>query len=80
MVVNDSYVSRRHCAVLIHAGKGCELHDTASKNGTYLNGNKISGPTRLKPGDEIRMCGKQLVFRSRLGPAKHSSATMSVSQ
>ncbi len=80
MVVNDSYVSRRHCAVLIHAGKGCELHDTASKNGTYLNGNKISGPTRLKPGDEIRMCGKQLVFRSRLGPAERSSATMSVSQ
>src|SRR4051794_23035871 len=33
VVVQDAYVSRRHCAVLVHAQRGCELHDTASKNG-----------------------------------------------
>jgi hypothetical protein len=67
VVVPDSYVSRRHCAVLVHAGENCELHDTASKNGTYLNGRRIPGPTRLTSGDEIRMCDRQLVFLAKAG-------------
>jgi hypothetical protein len=62
VVVKDAYISRRHCAILVHAGDGCELFDTASKNGTYVNGRKLCGPTRLKAGDEIRICDRQLVF------------------
>jgi pSer/pThr/pTyr-binding forkhead associated (FHA) protein len=62
VVIQDGYVSRRHCAILVHAGRGAELHDTASKNGTYLNGHKLSGPTKLRSGDEIRMCDRNLVF------------------
>jgi hypothetical protein len=65
VVLADSFVSRRHCAILVHAGSQCELHDTASKNGTYINGNRIPGPTRLSPGDEIRLCDRQLVFMSK---------------
>jgi pSer/pThr/pTyr-binding forkhead associated (FHA) protein len=67
VIVKDAYVSRRHCAILVHAGDGCELHDTASKNGTYLNGRKLAGPTRLSSGDEIRMCDRQYVFLTRTG-------------
>jgi pSer/pThr/pTyr-binding forkhead associated (FHA) protein len=62
VVVQDAFVSRRHCAILVHAGDGCEIHDTASKNGTYLNGQKLTGPVRLNSGDEIRMCDRQLIF------------------
>jgi pSer/pThr/pTyr-binding forkhead associated (FHA) protein len=62
IVLEDGYVSRRHCAVLVHSGDRCELHDVASKNGTLLNGRKISGPTLLKSGDEISMCNTRLVF------------------
>src|SRR5262249_45196709 len=40
VIVRDAYVSRRHCAILVHVQDGCELHDTASKNGTFLNGKK----------------------------------------
>jgi hypothetical protein len=65
VVIEDSYVSRRHCAILVHASNVCELHDIASKNGTYLNGKRLAGPTRLNSGDEIRMCDHQLVFLSR---------------
>lgn len=65
VVVPDAYVSRRHCAIVVHATNGCELHDVASKNGTFLNGCKINGPTRLNSGDEIRMCNRQLVFVKR---------------
>src|SRR5205823_10582063 len=62
VVVPDAFASRRHCAILVHTARGCELHDTASKNGTFLNGAKLSQPTRLKSGDHIRVCDRQFVF------------------
>jgi pSer/pThr/pTyr-binding forkhead associated (FHA) protein len=65
VVIEDPYVSRRHCAVLVHAGNFCEIHDVASRNGTLVNGRKINGPTRLRTGDEITMCDKRLVFMTR---------------
>src|SRR5260370_8492555 len=61
----DALVSRRQCAILVHHSTVCELYDTASKNGTFLNGHKIAGPTRLRSGDEIRMCDRNYVFVSR---------------
>jgi hypothetical protein len=64
VVIQGPYVSRRHCAILVHSGTGCELYDIASKNGTYINGLKLSGPTHLSSGDEIRMCNRQVVFVS----------------
>src|SRR5262245_15141949 len=42
VVVQDPYVSRRHCAILVHTGDSCEVHDIASKNGTFVNGRKIN--------------------------------------
>jgi hypothetical protein len=65
VVVQDGCVSRRHCAILVHVSTGCELHDTASKNGTFLNGVRLTGPGRLRPGDEIRMCDQQYIFQAR---------------
>jgi pSer/pThr/pTyr-binding forkhead associated (FHA) protein len=69
VVIADLHVSRRHCAVLVHSNYTCEVHDTASKNGTYLNGQLVTAPTRLKPGDEIRMCDLRLTFLSAGAPA-----------
>jgi len=65
VVIQDGYVSRRHCAIVVHATKGAELHDTASKNGTFLNGQKLAAPTHLRSGDEIRMCDRNLIFVAR---------------
>jgi pSer/pThr/pTyr-binding forkhead associated (FHA) protein len=65
VVVPDGCVSRRHCAILVHVSTGCEIHDTASKNGTYLNGVRLTAPEHLRPGDEIRMCDQQYVFQAR---------------
>src|SRR5438128_12534585 len=67
VVIPGAYVSRRHCAILVHAGDGCELYDIASKNGTYINGARLDGPTRLSSGAEIRMCDGNFVFMSRDG-------------
>ena len=65
VVVEDAYVSRRQCAILVHVNDSCELHDTASKNGTLLNGVRLSGPTTLKGGDEIRVSSQQFIFLTR---------------
>jgi hypothetical protein len=78
VVVEDAFVSRRHCAILVHLNRSCELHDTASKNGTFVNGSKLAGPTPLKSGDEIRVCDRQFVFLTRsdspAGPPTHTLA------
>jgi pSer/pThr/pTyr-binding forkhead associated (FHA) protein len=65
VVLTGEFVSRRHCAILVHAGEGCEVYDIASKNGTFINGARLSGPMPLAPGDQIRMCDREVVFMSR---------------
>jgi hypothetical protein len=57
-------VSRRHCVLLVHARGGCELHDTASLNGTSVNGNRVKHQVRLNSGDWIQLPKKLLLFVS----------------
>ena len=82
VIVEDLYVSRRHCAVLVHHDNSCVLQDTASKNGTYVNGAKIGGPTTLVPGDKIRICNREYVFHNRAatpqGPPAPASPTRTI--
>ncbi len=79
VIVDDAYASRRHCAILVHSTEKFELYDTASKNGTYLNGGRLSAPAGLKCGDEIRISDRPFVFLTRSGePDAHSpQATLS---
>jgi hypothetical protein len=67
VVVDDAYASRRHSAILVHTGGTFELHDMASKNGTYLNGARLSAPALLKSGDEIRISERPFIFCTRSG-------------
>ena len=68
VVIPDPFVSRRHCAILVHAHETCELHDVASKNGTFLNGKPVQGPMPLNSGDEIRLCDRPLIFVGKVPP------------
>jgi hypothetical protein len=74
VVVEGSHVSRRHCAILVHAHQVYELHDTASRNGTYLNGRRLTRPAALAPGDEIRVGQRQFVFLVEPGLTSPSPA------
>ena len=74
VVISDAHVSRRHCAIVVHASKKCEVHDMASKNGTFVNGAKISGPTLLKPGDEIGLGEYRLTFLGNQSAEAHSAS------
>ena len=48
--------------VLIAGGEAI-LEDLGSKNGTHLNGNRVTMPVRLSDGDEIRLGAINLTFR-----------------
>jgi FHA domain len=62
VIFDEFAVSRRHCVILAHAWGGCELHDTASRNGTFLNERRITRPERLASGDVLRLASRQLRF------------------
>jgi pSer/pThr/pTyr-binding forkhead associated (FHA) protein len=55
IVLDDFSVSRRHCGILVHASGGCELHDTASTNGSWVNGCRVKGPIGLHKWDVIQI-------------------------
>lgn len=57
----DDGVSRNH-ARLKHDSSGLYLSDMESRNGTYVNGTKISGSTMLREGDKIQV-GRTTVLR-----------------
>ncbi|HLQ69481.1 MAG TPA: FHA domain-containing protein, partial [Gemmatimonadales bacterium] len=47
-------VSARHAELRVE-GNAWLLADLGSRNGTYLNGNRITGPTPVSQGDVIRL-------------------------
>jgi len=54
IVLPERQVSRHH-ARLERRREGYVLLDLGSKNGTFVNGQELQGPYRLKDGDEIQI-------------------------
>ena len=54
LVIDDPEISRVH-AVIGPTTEGLELKDLGSLNGTLVNGERISGPTLLAPGDIVKI-------------------------
>ena len=65
-------VSRRHARILIEKGE-VVLEDLASKNGTFVRGERISVPTRLADGDVFRL--GRVSVKLRAGQADRSTRT-----
>lgn len=53
LTIEDEEISRRH-AVLRPGDGGIEIEDLGSTNGTYVNGVRIEGATRLAGGDTVK--------------------------
>ena len=51
-VAGDGRVSKVHC-VIIHRGDKLYLKDEGSRNGTYLNGERLEGPVVIQRDDII---------------------------
>jgi hypothetical protein len=60
---HDATVSRLH-AVLENLGFAWSIRDLGSRNGTFINGDKISAEKVLRSGDEVRVGTSRLVFWS----------------
>ena len=54
IVVNNPLASREH-AVVRSVGGRLEVADLGSKNGTYVNGKRIEGATRVDAGDVVKI-------------------------
>ncbi|MDX2379119.1 MAG: FHA domain-containing protein [Acidimicrobiia bacterium] len=53
-IVDDSYVSQFHLRFYDHEGQPM-LEDLGSTNGTFHNGNKVTGSKLVHPGDRIQV-------------------------
>ncbi|MGE5249135.1 MAG: FHA domain-containing protein [Bacteroidota bacterium] len=60
VAINDAEVSRRHARLTFQGGKYV-IEDLGSTNGTFINGQRLSGPHVLKAGDVIAL-GEQIVM------------------
>ncbi len=60
----DDLVGRRHAKITYHAGS-FTIIDLDSRNGTFVNNDRIHGPTSLKSGDiiELGMGGPRVQFQ-----------------
>lgn len=61
IVVDAGAVSRYHAKVMRKAN-GFVVEDSGSRNGTFLNGQLLTGPQFLREGDRIRISEIELVF------------------
>jgi sigma-B regulation protein RsbU (phosphoserine phosphatase) len=70
IILSDSFSSSSH-AVVSPLGDGYNLRDLGSKNGTFLNGERISGEVKLQLGDEIRIGSTRIVYSRESGSEIH---------
>ena len=60
----DSQVSRAHAFVQAVGGEWSVVDDGLSANGTFVNGERVSGRHRLRDGDVLRVGQTLLAFRA----------------
>jgi Mg-chelatase subunit ChlD len=73
LVIASSTIGRQHATVQ-YRDHGFWLNDRRSRNGTYVNGNRITDPVCLKHGDVIRF--HDFEFRFLLGYLTDSDETV----
>ena len=61
-MIADNYVSNVHARVYLRDGSYW-LEDLGSTNGTYMNRSRVSTPTQIGPGDDIRIGKATLELR-----------------
>jgi DNA-binding NtrC family response regulator len=52
--LEDDQVSRKHALITLHEGQA-RIRDLRSRNGTLVNGERLSGEVVLQPGDRVRV-------------------------
>lgn len=63
VVVNDACASRHHLQIIQHDDGHYSLADFGSTNGTFINGQKISGEVELNMNDVVRIGNSTIPWR-----------------
>lgn len=61
LTIADNRLSRMHAAIDVEHGEA-RVRDLDSRNGTYLNEQRLSAESVLRTGDRIRVGGQTLLF------------------
>jgi len=77
LVLTDELVSRRHARVT-PSGSDAVIEDLGSRNGTFVNGQAIHGPTLLAPSDQLQLGVTLVELRSPTQIAERPSAVQPV--
>lgn len=64
--LSDANASRRHAA-FAREGDGWTIDDLGSTNGTYLGGEQVTGPVRLRDGDVVEIGLTRLTYHEPKG-------------
>jgi serine phosphatase RsbU (regulator of sigma subunit) len=75
----NTSASRFH-AVLEYEGGRYTVEDKGSRNGTYVNAQRVTARTPLRSGDRLVIAGVELTFLEEADAVSQSSAAPSVSQ
>jgi pSer/pThr/pTyr-binding forkhead associated (FHA) protein len=76
VVLSDPHASGQHCQIA-WVGNGYQITEIKATYGTYVNGQKISTPTMLAPGDTIGVGSSVIEFRPLGGVSQeHGSTTV----
>ena len=71
----DDLVSRRHAVIKVDSENPLEfsIADLGSRNGTFVNKQRIFSPVKLQPGDVVQFGagGPEFQFDVRAAPGKH---------
>ena len=62
--IADKMLSRQHARIVRDNNGGLSVEDLGSRNGTFLNGERVGGIQALKPGDRITVGGVTLKVES----------------
>ncbi len=55
-------VSRQHAIIRCHNGYEYQIMDLGSRNGTYVNDQRVVMPVTLQTGARIRIANNEMVF------------------
>ena len=76
VAIVDDRVSRRHALIQVQGENEFWLVDFGSRNGTYLNDQRILRPTRLRDGDRIKVGHAEFGFHQPRSMQQDSSKTV----
>ncbi|WP_243324323.1 SpoIIE family protein phosphatase [Geothrix sp. SG200] len=90
VVIADGALSRRHARIVMHRGVPF-LEDLDSRNGTFINGERVHAPRPLRGGDEVHLgsihirvtggtLGPEVRFRDESGSSPQSSVVLPIDE